>query len=77
MAIQTESLPSDGTLVLAEHLSAGPSPRGFSRSVPDGGNWDASEVEEALFSCLTSLGLRRLFLERGRGTVASGGYHRQ
>lgn len=77
--VGTESPASDGTMVLAEHLSSnGPSPRGgrpcFGQEV--GGDDEASKVEEALFSCLVSLGVRRLLLEREGGAAARTRNHR-
>lgn len=66
----TESPASDGTMVLTDHLTSsnGPSPRGFGRG---GGDEEVSKVEEALFSCLVSLGVRRLLLEKGRGSASA------
>ncbi|CAM9295626.1 unnamed protein product, partial [Hapterophycus canaliculatus] len=42
-----------------------------------GGNDNASKVEEALFSCLMSLGVRRLLLERGSGETSAGAGNRR
>lgn len=41
------------------------------------GNDNASKVEEALFSCLMSLGVRRLLLERGEGDTGTGAGNRR
>lgn len=87
-----ESPGSDGTLVVTEYLpSDGPSPRGFDRNGArqenadfrssggggGGGGDDVSKVEEALFSCLMSLDIRRLLMERGKGVIPRAGNHRR
>ncbi|CAM9578630.1 unnamed protein product [Ectocarpus fasciculatus] len=80
--VVTEHLPSNG-----------PSPRGLGgigfarhgarqenadfRSGGGGGGDDVSKVEEALFSCLMSLGIRRLLMERGKGVIPRAGNHRR
>ncbi|CAM9893150.1 unnamed protein product, partial [Ectocarpus sp. 4 AP-2014] len=90
--VPMESPGSDGTLVVTEHLpSNGPSRRGFDgngarqenadfRSGGGGGGGggdDVSKVEEALFSCLMSLDIRRLLMERGKGVIPRAGNHRR
>ncbi|CBN78509.1 hypothetical protein Esi_0126_0068 [Ectocarpus siliculosus] len=88
--VPMESPGSDGTLVVTEHLpSNGPSPRGFDRNGArqenadfrsgggGGGGDDVSKVEEALFSCLMSLDIRRLLMERGKGVIPRAGNHRR
>lgn len=86
-----ESPGSEGTLVLTEHLPSNePSPAGlggigFARNgarqenadFRSGGGDDVSKVEEALFSCLMSLGIRRLLIERGKGVIPRAGNHRR
>eukprot|EP00752_Nemacystus_decipiens_P006235 g5625.t1 len=69
--VGTDSPASDGTMVLTEHLSSnGPSPRGGPGFGRGGGDDEgATKVEEALFACLMSLGVRRLLLERGGGSA--------
>lgn len=74
------SIQSDGTLALIERPLEGPSPRGFDDGVlPDRrGSGETTEVEAALFGCLTSLGIRRLLFKRrtGASSAATSNDHR-
>lgn len=53
----------------------GPSPRGYGRDFTGDGNDEASEVEAAVFSCLMSLDMRRLLLNRRVETGPNAGSH--
>lgn len=58
-------------MVLTEHLSSnGPSPRGAPGFGRGGGDDETSKVEEALFACFMSLGVRRLLLGGASGGTA-------